>query len=29
MEAKLERVIREFSWGRVDAVAASQSATLG
>jgi polysaccharide deacetylase family protein (PEP-CTERM system associated) len=29
MEAKLERVIREFSWGRVDAVAASQSAMLG
>jgi polysaccharide deacetylase family protein (PEP-CTERM system associated) len=29
MEAKLERAIREFSWGRVDAVAASQSAMLG
>ncbi len=26
MEAKLERVIREFRWGRVDAVAASEAA---
>jgi polysaccharide deacetylase family protein (PEP-CTERM system associated) len=26
MEAKLERVIREFPWGRVDAVAASEAA---
>jgi len=29
MEGKLERVIREFSWGRVDVVAAHQAATLG
>ncbi|MDB5687870.1 MAG: polysaccharide deacetylase, partial [Rhizorhabdus sp.] len=29
MEAKLERVIREFAWGRVDAVAAHQATTLG
>lgn len=26
MEAKLERVIREFRWGRIDAVAASEAA---
>lgn len=29
MEAKLERVIREFAWGRVDAVAACQPVALG
>lgn len=29
MEAKLERVIREFRWGRVDAVAANESARTG
>lgn len=29
MEAKLERVIREFRWGRIDAVAAYESARTG
>jgi hypothetical protein len=29
MEAKLERVIREFRWGRVDAVAAYEIARTG
>ena len=28
MESKLERIMREFRWGRVDAVARAQSATL-
>jgi hypothetical protein len=29
MEHKLERVIDEFNWGRIDEVAAIQAATIG